>query len=542
MRPQWLVGWLLALCFANGCCLILKSETIVQKSTHTSVVTQLPSGARIQGRLIDGVPTYSGIRYATARRFEAPELWTPSPNETIHAEGVGPRCPQAESLQLVGTEDCLFLGVVAPDTAEAKAVMVFIHGGTLVDDRGDPSEYSFQALASEGGVVVVSIEYRLNFFGFYSDPESTSQNNGLRDQIAALQWVQQHIRSFGGDPERVTIFGQSAGGLSVLALFQSPLAQELFHRGIAQSPGYWGPAQFHVSSSEAFASMGQECLRATGCSTSECLRQLSMQKIYELCPKWFTPGMWVNDPGAYFAGSDGQVLREPLHTPLCEGRAVASSQKPLITGSLSHEFFLDTELYLPSAPLDKILSQYTKGYASANASAKDRIFQCVRSRYMDAAVADGTPPDWFHLNGHLEYMLAAQLGAATVGGPRYRYLLDFGAPQDSSHMTDMCYLTSTDPSTANAGPQLHFCGPNSLTAEKKRMGRMLREYWSSFAKTGVPTSALGPKWEPVDPSTGLVALPLLGLRFHNSSAMDYAAYNQTAALLAGINCGHNDCT
>ncbi|RVT47743.1 carboxylesterase/lipase family protein [Rubrivivax albus] len=152
--------------------------------------------------------------------------------------------PPAQHGQVVGDEDCLTLNVFAPAPGgEPRPVMVWIHGGAL--SVGTSATYDVaRNLAREDGVVVVTINYRLGVLGWFAHPalaadatpEERSGNFGLLDQIAALRWVREHIAVFGGDPGRVTVFGESAGGQSVLLLLASPLAAGLFHRAIAQSP------------------------------------------------------------------------------------------------------------------------------------------------------------------------------------------------------------------------------------------------------------------------------------------------------------------
>jgi len=146
------------------------------------------------------------------------------------------------------SEDCLTLNVRAPAGAEDLPVMVWIHGGDHTDGSGSDPFYQGNALP-ERGCVLVTVNYRLGLFGFLAHPELTSEspdqvsgNYGLLDQIAALEWVRDNIASFGGDPGRITIFGESAGGEAVLNLLTSPRARGLFHRAIAQSPsdnGRW---------------------------------------------------------------------------------------------------------------------------------------------------------------------------------------------------------------------------------------------------------------------------------------------------------------
>lgn len=159
---------------------------------------------------------------------------------TLNATAPGNQCMQSPESPFVGTsEDCLYLNVYVPDsvnvsTSDRASVMVWIHGGRFTS--GNAYYYDAQELARQGGVVVVTIQYRVNIFGFFSLGSSTAEGNyGLWDQILALKWVHQNIDSFGGDPRSVTIFGESAGGVSVALMSIIPENRGAFQRVIAQS-------------------------------------------------------------------------------------------------------------------------------------------------------------------------------------------------------------------------------------------------------------------------------------------------------------------
>ena len=213
------------------------------------VVTQQ---GQVAGTASDGLSVYLGIPYAASptgdRRWRAPApamAW----KGTRPAKQYGSDCAQAlfpldgAPLRTTPSEDCLFLNVWTPGISRPGAklpVMVWIHGGGFVNGGSSPAIYSGASFARDG-VVFVSLNYRLGRFGFFSHPalaqEGSGGNLGFLDQIAALHWVQENIASFGGDPSRVTVFGESAGGMSVHMLLQSPMARGLFHAAIIQSGG-----------------------------------------------------------------------------------------------------------------------------------------------------------------------------------------------------------------------------------------------------------------------------------------------------------------
>lgn len=188
----------------------------------------------------------TGIRYARAARFQPPV--PEPPQREIHATEWSPACAQPQhpfgqpiiesaSRRLTTTEDCLRLSVTLPDDiapGERRPVMVWIHGGSYVFGAGDAAIYDARSLVEEQGVIVVSLTYRLGLLGFLGG-DGRAANLGLMDIIAALRWVRANIAAFGGDPECVTLFGQSAGGDAIAHLMIAEGAQDLFRRAIIQS-------------------------------------------------------------------------------------------------------------------------------------------------------------------------------------------------------------------------------------------------------------------------------------------------------------------
>eukprot|EP00095_Tigriopus_kingsejongensis_P010537 maker-scaffold349_size200065-snap-gene-1.20 protein:Tk10537 transcript:maker-scaffold349_size200065-snap-gene-1.20-mRNA-1 annotation:"esterase fe4" len=223
---------------------------VLSLSTHTlanptvTITDGTLSGSWTRTSLNRVVAAFQGIPYAKAPlgelRFEPPmrnEAW----DGTLEAIHEVPECPQYGGINqgVRGQEDCLYLNVFCyPDfnsTDDSKPVMVFIHGGALLSGSSASSVFGPNYLL-DFDVVLVTINYRLGPLGFLTLPEgSFTGNQGVRDQILALEWVQANIHHFGGDPNRVTIFGESAGSWSVAQLLTSPEANGLFHRAIGQS-------------------------------------------------------------------------------------------------------------------------------------------------------------------------------------------------------------------------------------------------------------------------------------------------------------------
>ncbi|MFD5758259.1 carboxylesterase/lipase family protein, partial [Streptomyces sp. NPDC127044] len=213
--------------------------------THDPVVTT-PYGA-VRGRYEDGIAVFRGIPYAAppfgARRFRPPV--PPEPWDGVRDAGefgpTPPKPPYSEAFArlladpVVPGDDCLNLNVWTPEPGPGARlpVMVWIHGGALTRGSSAVPVYDGQAFARDG-VVLVSINYRLGVEGYGLFPDAPP-NAGLRDQLAALEWVRESIARFGGDPDRVTVFGESAGAISIGALLASPRAQGLFRRAVLQS-------------------------------------------------------------------------------------------------------------------------------------------------------------------------------------------------------------------------------------------------------------------------------------------------------------------
>ncbi len=273
-RPDGLgraISWLgLVLLLGVACA---KPRSVEPSMAVAATLRHPPAGAVVGTKGLHGGYVWRGIPYAVppvgGNRFRAPRplaAWA----GVLEALEFAPPCPQyASSVErapgvrvgdLIGSEDCLYLNVYAPEEARVAAesagaspssrasglpVMFWIHGGG--NTSGSSSFYDGSRLASEEGVIVVTLDYRLGFLGWFrhhalrhdADPVEASGNFGTLDLIRGLDWVRENIAAFGGDPDNVTIFGESAGGWNVISLLASPLAAGRFHRAIAQSALTW---------------------------------------------------------------------------------------------------------------------------------------------------------------------------------------------------------------------------------------------------------------------------------------------------------------
>jgi para-nitrobenzyl esterase len=214
-------------------------------ATPVSVQVDAPAGRFLsEGRSegsSDRVWAFRGIRYGTAERFQAPRA-VPRPADAIQTGGFGPVAPQAGDRYGPQSEDCLFLNIwtTAPSPKAALPVMVYIHGGAYSGGSSTDPLNNGHALAARGEVVVVTVNHRLNAFGYLYlarlDPRfADSGNAGQLDLVLALQWVRDNIHAFGGDPGRVMVFGQSGGGAKIATMLGMPAAKGLFHRAATMS-------------------------------------------------------------------------------------------------------------------------------------------------------------------------------------------------------------------------------------------------------------------------------------------------------------------
>jgi para-nitrobenzyl esterase len=248
----------------------------------------------VRGRFANGVKAYLGIPYAAPPvgdlRWRPP--MPPAQHGLIDATQFANTCPQVTELGAFAgpsstTEDCLYLNVFTTGTGgPPKPVLVWIHGGGNVD--GESNDYDGTALATGGPLgtptVVVTVNYRMGLFGFLSESHLNAEghpfaNYGILDQQAALRWVRANIAAFGGDPNNVTLGGQSAGAINTAANVISPAAAGLFQRAIFQSSPI--PNSYFLAEASALT-LGNNFATAAGCSDAACLRALSAERILQL--------------------------------------------------------------------------------------------------------------------------------------------------------------------------------------------------------------------------------------------------------------------
>jgi para-nitrobenzyl esterase len=363
------------------------------------------TAGKVQGREKRGVLQYRGIPYATAERFQAAtpiEGW----DGVRDATRFGPMAPQNKApLESMvggqnepGREDCLVLNVFTPATppsdGTARPVMVWVHGGGFVSGSGHVPWYDGSHLARSGDVVVVTINYRLGALGFlhlgHLDGElSGSGSNGLRDQVTALRWVRDNIAAFGGDPGNVTLFGESAGAMSVGALLGIPEAAGLFQRAILQSG-----AASNVQVPEMAEWVTERFLTHAGLSAAgaDGLVDLPVDEVLRIQSVIETEVFRGDGPGVHAAAGvlafqptvDGTLMERPPLDTVAAGNAAGVR---VVVGTTHDEWDLFHLSVRQQGPLDEVKTRRRLGRVVGEDRAND-ILEAYREAMPEASFDD----------------------------------------------------------------------------------------------------------------------------------------------------------
>ncbi|MEO5925328.1 MAG: carboxylesterase family protein [Bryobacteraceae bacterium] len=455
-------------------------------------VTVETSLGKIRGLAIGKVHGFKGIRYgadtAGARRFLAPvkpAAWT----GVLDAFEWGPEAPQAsphtEIAEVLATvpptpmsEDCLRLNVWTQSTSGKRPVMVWLHGGGFTSGNGSYTIYDGTNLARRQDVVMVTINHRLNTFGF-SYFEGQSANVGMLDTIAALEWVRDNISRFGGDPSNVTIFGQSGGAGKVSTLLAMPGAKGLFHRAIIQS----GSNLAGVAKADAVKST-ETFMAKLGAKSLADLQKLPMAQLIDATNS--TPGLRTSPT------VDGITLPGGPFSPTAPA---ISANVPVLIGTTETEM-----TFFPNTPMDPIddaqLLTRVKAAARANdAQAKDLVdlYRKGRPGVSNIDVALIVESD---TRFRVAVTTQAELKAAQPA-PVYMYYFTWRTPVHdgklkSLHTLDIPFATAN----VQESPSMTGTGKDRLPLEEKMSGA-----WASFARTGNPNYKGLPTWPKFDPNT-----------------------------------------
>jgi para-nitrobenzyl esterase len=451
-----------------------------------SQLTVATAGGTLRGQAAGTIDEFLGIPYAAPP--VGPLRWRP-PQPAAPWKGVrpatqfGPHCPQYGSPfgQASMSENCLFLNVFTPAAAgRALPVMVWIHGGDLT--AGESDDYNPAGLVRDQAIVV-TVNYRLGALGFLAHPALAARgagpagDYGLLDQQAALRWVQANISRFGGNPRNVTIAGESAGGLSVLAQLVSPAARGLFAKAIVESGSYSLP-QPSLATAEA---SGEAFAARAGCvsQTAACLRGLPVRTI-------------LNDQGAVGPNIDGAVLPQSIGTALADGDF---SHVPVINGTNHDEWRLFIAIF--RALTGPVTAANYQSMIASTVSVSPAEAAVVAARYPLSSFA--SPAEALGAVGTDAIFACPALTTdqeLSRFAPTFAYeFSDSRAPErflppiagfsfGATHTSEIQYLFGL-----NVSPF-----PGALTPAQQQLAAAMQRYWTSFASQGSTLSPGEPAW------------------------------------------------
>ena len=450
----------------------------------------------VEGERLGKVIAYRGIPYAAPPlgelRFRPPQPAIPWTGARSGLD-MGPACAQlidddpTENSEAVMSEDCLTLNVWTPRPDAAKRPVLFwIHGGGFTVGAARNTWYDGQHLAARGDVVVVSINYRLGAWGFldlrsFGARYAESANLGLLDQVAALQWVKQNIAEFGGDPENVTIFGESAGASSVGDLLSMPLAKGLFAKAILQS-GLPGGRTGTMSIRHAH--LTQTYLKLAGAHSIDELSRKSMRELLDAQQRLFSS---TTDIGTFGPSIDGRVLTERPWVVVTEGRG---NRVPILIGTTREEMryfstaedngierkprplLLEQLQDIAGSRAGEILDEYQRWYPKwGDASvqiASDAIMRIPTVQLADAV--SSLQPVYVYLFTYQSNSTYKKFGSA--------HAMELPLSWDRE-LPGVIVFTGRDP-------------------RRLDLAERVMDSWVAFARTGNPTPKIGPDWPRFD--------------------------------------------
>jgi para-nitrobenzyl esterase len=449
-------------------------------------VAQQPETVKVEGGLVqgtyeDGLTVYRGIPFAAPPvgdlRWKAPQpaaKW----EDVLQATKFAPGPMQGGNPPSGKSEDCLYLNVWTPakSASDRIPVLVWIYGGGFGAGSTSERNYSGEILAKKD-IVLVSIAYRVGLLGFYAHPELTAENPnhssgnyGLLDMIAGLQWIQENISAFGGDPDKVTIFGESAGGIAVSMLCASPLAKDLFHGAISQSGGSFGPPRPTTYPGENLKRLadaerdGKAYMENAGASSIAELRKIAADKLpgsrgWPIIDGWVLPDDQVK---LYEAGKFND-------TPILVG--YNSDEGASFTRTRDPKAFIDSVRQRYGTFADSLLKAYPVG--------TDSVPKTARDLSRDSAFGWHT---WIWAR------LQSKMGKSKA----YYYYFD----QHPDYPADSPQADRGSPHGQDVAYVFGHLNPSSSRTTKTdlEISEAMVTYWTNFAKRGNPNSEGVPEW------------------------------------------------
>jgi len=500
-------------------------------SSLSKAVVEVSEG-KLLGFIDRGIYTFRGIPYAQARRFMMPQRVTPWSGirdatrygEICYQSPVRNRVARDEffnpHVYLEQSEHCQFLNIWTPGLADGKKrpVMVYLHGGAFSAGSSISPLTDGRNLSEKGDVVVVSLNHRLNVLGFLDlslcgEAYRYSANAGIADIVAALEWIRENIEQFGGDPENVTLFGNSGGGAKILALTATPAARGLFHKAVIQSGIAFGFGMT-LNEKEAAERVTALTLKNLNLTPKEVdkLQEVPYHVLLEAAnsaKRQVSQELHIR----YMWGPvlDGTYI--PVH-PVAEAFVPQARDIPMLMGTVLNEF---TTIITNEAVdllcdnkntwgMEKILAKLAEKYGPR---AQDAL-QAFMKAYPNKKPADAYFVDTAFRPATLE---AARKKAAQKGAPVYTYVFAYEAPVMDGvgmawHCAELPYVfdnTDLVPTATGGG------------IAAKIVAHMVSLAWIHFAYTGDPTHEWIPKWPPFTPNEGatMVIDTLWEVRYHH---------------------------
>lgn len=475
---------LLVLSLTAGLAVCAGSSTETEAVADDTVVSV--TGGQIRGLADQGVIKYLGVPYA-----EATELFTPA-GEVTPWDGVRDATQYGKisyqsgnmgsSLTEAGpdeTNNCQNLNIWTPGTDDKKRpVMVWLHGGGFSTGSDNEETYDGTNLARSQDVVVVGINHRLGVYGFlnlskYGDKYKQSANVGMLDIVDALEWVQDNIETFGGDPDNVTIFGQSGGGAKVLTLMGSPYAKGLFRRGIMES-GATDTMGAVFTDEEVSEAIADETLQNLGISADSIediqnvsygdLQQAADKARADIAEKYQIPAMFGGYEYLWEPVVDGDFLpEEPVQET---GFSDIASDYPLLIGSNLNEWNIWMKDALQHEAGEELTNDYKEAYPNEDPAGAQDLDMLLRMPIL-------------RITAHK---------ADQNGAPVYSYIF---TKQDAD-------------GSVNHGAEIPYVFDNA--EDDPELASTISALWASFARDGVPSAEGVPTWEPYTRENGAVMI------------------------------------
>ncbi|MCD8122781.1 MAG: carboxylesterase family protein [Clostridiales bacterium] len=500
MRKRFLpVALTVALLATLGACGKQETDAKIQEATTAAVpeteeiqeneaegIVQTTAGA-VQGTDEDGIFRYLGIPYAQVKERFVPADEVEPWEGVFVADSYGAMSPQGsisgvggESDQTGTDNNCQNLNIWTPGVGdgEKRPVMVWLHGGGFSTGTANDESYDGEALSRSGDIVVVSVNHRLNVFGHldlsaYDEKYQYSANVGITDIVAALEWIQENIEAFGGDPDNVTLFGQSGGGAKVLALMTSPYAKGLFHKGIVQS-GATETMGVSFNTQESSTRLAENILNNLGISEDN-LEEIQNVSDEEL------------QAAATLALSQ---TGEELQIPAALGDAYSMDWEPVVDGDflptnpVTADSFADAGADIPLL-IGSNLNEWTGYFTSDPVEATEELTAAIQSAYSQK---DGLTAEQIDTTLiRLPILKITAHKADQNGAPVYSYVFTYG---NSYHGAEIPFVFN------------HADG----SEEEIALAGQISQAWINFAKTGTPGADGLPAWEPYTREGGATML------------------------------------